>query len=512
MIAERGAPVFVKDKGREGALSEESLYGSVQYIPLGGRPVIIDERQREELEKGIRSQHDKLMRSGHGTYKTGLLVVGGMVGLSPVMKGAYSEIRNAALYTNMPVVISGETGTGKALAAKAIHYNSIRGKSPLVTVNCACLEEELASSMLFGHERGSFTSADKSTEGYISAANNGSLVLDEVCNMGLDVQTKLLTCLDGFGRIIYMPIGLNHESTSNARIIATTNMPLHELVKSGKMRPDFFYRINVLNVKMPSLDEIKEDIPLIAYYFLRQLANEEGRDCNLSVEAVKYLQQQNWPGNVREVQNVLARAFARAEGNPLQVRDLEAQMLELGHTRKDYDSLAGPLDRVSDENFLRLLSGKWSSESRGIDGLERMCEKETIARVLRICNGTLNSSAGLLSLNRASLYKKMKQHGLSHAEKYDDLGGFLEDVSDAELTAMLKGKRSQFKGINAVLHSQREKAIRRALRICRYSKTETSRLLGWERTNLYRNMILYGIGEGEELVPQCLIESEKKVG
>lgn len=499
MIAETQAPVFVKDKGREGA-SEESLYGSVQYIPYGGRPpVIVGDRQREELERGIRLQHDKLMRSGHGTYQNGLLVVGGMVGLSPAMKRAYSEIRRAALYPNMPVVISGETGTGKALAANAVHYISIKGKNPPVIVNCACLEKELAASMLFGHDKGAFTGADRSRAGYISAANNGSLVFDEVCNLGLDVQAKLLTCLDEFGKIIYMPIGLNHESASNARIIATTNVPLYELVKSGKMRLDFFYRINVLNVKMPSLDEIKEDIPFIAYYCLRQLADKEGKNCNLSVEAVKYLQQQKWPGNVREVQNVIARALARAEGKLIQVRDLEAQMMELSHTREDYDSLAVPLDRISDENFLILLRGERSSESKGMEGLEKMCEKETIARVLGICNGGLKGSAGLLNLNRTSLYRKMNQYGWSHAEKHDDLRGFLEDISDAELKAMLEGEKRQFKGIDAVLHSQRKKAISRALKTCNFSKTETSRLLGWERTALYRAMIFYGIGEGEVL-------------
>ncbi len=226
------------------------------------------------------------------------------VGNSPALRRFLDELRNAAA-TDYNVLVRGASGTGKELAARAIHAWSARSKGPLVMVNCPAIPEHLLESELFGHCRGAFTGADREHRGLFAAADTGTLVLDEIGDIPLAIQAKLLRVLE---EQEIRPLGASKPIPVDVRIVAVTNRDLEAMIAEGRFRQDLFYRLNVLGVETPGLAAMREDIPELAEHFLRQAARETGRPMPpLTKELLRALMERPWPGNVRELQNAMRR-------------------------------------------------------------------------------------------------------------------------------------------------------------------------------------------------------------
>jgi DNA-binding NtrC family response regulator len=247
-----------------------------------------------------------------GTLRTELRKLGrfgSLIGASAAMQKVYDLVSRVAR-TEATIVITGETGTGKELVAQTVHEQSRRHKEPFVPVNCGAVSPSLIESELFGHERGSFTGAERVHHGYFERANRGTLFLDEVTEMPIELQVKLLRVLET-GSVTR--IGGSELLKVDVRVIAATNRQPEEAVAQGKLREDLLYRLNVFPIELPPLRERGEDIELLAEHFLALLNKGDGTSKHWSPEALERLRQHNWPGNVRELRNVVQRAFILAE-------------------------------------------------------------------------------------------------------------------------------------------------------------------------------------------------------
>jgi len=288
------------------------------------------------------------------------------------------------------VLITGESGTGKELIARAIHLNSNRKHGPFITVNCAALTETLLESELFGHEKGAFTGADKRREGRFVGANNGTIFLDEIGEMPISMQPKLLRVIQ---EKEVQPLGSDKTVKVDVRIIAATNRDLEDEVINGNFRDDLFYRLNVVNLHMPSLRDRRDDIPILANYFLRLYAEKNKKQIKgIGPRAMDLLLKHNWPGNVRELENAMEHAVVLSTGEyitekelPLRIRkNLEPSIV--GKDRKPATDQAISLDEV---------------------------EKQAIIRALRVTGGNKSEAARILKINRRTLYLKMEKYGIS---------------------------------------------------------------------------------------------------
>jgi Nif-specific regulatory protein len=248
-----------------------------------------------------------------------------MIGESRRMQEVYDFIARSAR-TDSTVLIRGESGTGKELAARAIHQNSPRSDKPFVAVNCAALTETLLESELFGHEKGAFTGAIAQKKGKLEVASGGSVFLDEIGEMALPVQAKLLRVLQ---EREFERVGGTRLIKTNIRIITATNKELEEAIKEGAFRQDLFYRLNVLPLMMPALRERVDDIPLLANYFTAKYSEKcKRRVTGLSAEARECLVNYDWPGNVRELENAIERAIVLGQTDQIQLEDLPEAVLE----------------------------------------------------------------------------------------------------------------------------------------------------------------------------------------
>ena len=283
--------------------------------------------------------------------------------------------------TDSPVLVLGESGTGKELVARAVHQRSGRASKPMVTINCAALQESLLESELFGHEKGAFTGATTSKPGLFEVADGGTLFIDELGELAPSLQAKLLRVLeDGHMR----RVGATREQRVDVRIIAATNRNLAEDVAARRFREDLFFRINVLSIDLPPLRTRRDDIPLLANHFLIKL----GRDWTLSDGAMNALQHYSWPGNVRELHNVIERASILADESHITPTELPHQI-----SHQSPDALA-------------------STAIEDTDNLEER-ERLHVKRVLERENWNRNRTAEALGINRRSLYRLIQKHGLS---------------------------------------------------------------------------------------------------
>lgn len=283
--------------------------------------------------------------------------------------------------TDSPVLILGESGTGKELVARAVHQRSLRASKPMVTINCASLQESLLESELFGHEKGAFTGAMASKPGLFEVADGGTLFIDEVGELAMPLQAKLLRVLeDGHMR----RVGATHERRVDVRIVAATNRNLTEDVAARRFREDLFFRINVLSVDLPPLRQRCDDIPLLVNHFLRTTGRGSSLDESVMTALVNY----TWPGNVRELHNVIERAGILADKNHITLNELPHQ---ISHLSPETPSAAGIEDT---------------------DNLEER-ERLHVQRVLNRENWNRNRTAEALGVNRRSLYRLIQKHGLS---------------------------------------------------------------------------------------------------
>jgi DNA-binding NtrC family response regulator len=311
------------------------------------------------------------------------------------------EMATAAIESDVPVLILGETGSGKGVLARWIHENSARRGEPFVDLNCAGLSRELAESELFGHQRGAFTGAVTSKPGLIEVAHKGTLFLDELGDLDLAVQPKLLKALE---EGTFRRVGELTSRTSDVRLLAATHRNLAGMVKDDRFREDLLFRINTLTLEIPPLRERREDIRVVAHTVLTELCRRRGRAApELSDDAAAVLENYRWPGNVREVRNVLERALLFTKGGVLDRcalrfdRSLDADQAHASHNN-GHPSQIG-------------LTTADPEEPQTLDDAER----RHIVAVLGKAGGKVDDAARILALSRSSLYAKLKKYGLRAA-------------------------------------------------------------------------------------------------
>lgn len=269
-----------------------------------------------------------------------------LIGQSPAMEALKQQIRKVAR-SQAPIFISGESGSGKELVARAIHQLGPRTNGPFVPVNCGAIPSELMESEFFGHKKGSFTGAHQDKQGLFLAANGGTLLLDEVADLPLSMQVKLLRAIQEKS---IRAVGSEEEVSVDVRILSATHKNLAEEVRNHQFRQDLFYRINVIELKVPSLRERTDDIPLLADKFLTQFSEEADIPLlNLSDQALKALKQHHFPGNIRELENTLERAFTLCQGTIITPEDLQLpaftqQPMDTGSTSDSTDNMHGSID------------------------------------------------------------------------------------------------------------------------------------------------------------------------
>lgn len=287
-----------------------------------------------------------------------------------------------------PVYISGESGSGKELVAKLIHENGARKSFPFVPVNCGAIPSELVESEFFGHKKGSFTGADNDKQGLFQAADGGTLFLDEVADLPLVMQVKLLRAIQ---EKAVRPIGHQTEIPINVRILSATHKNLHQLVDQDEFRKDLFYRINVIELKVPSLREHVEDIPLLSQHFLRKIAKEWQTDVvKLSTAAINALKDYQFPGNVRELENILERAMTLFEGNSISIDDLQL-----------------PSNQQQNNNIENS-----SSDNLSLDPTLLNTEKEAIIKALEQTKYNKTAAAKVLGITFRALRYRIKKLGI----------------------------------------------------------------------------------------------------
>ncbi|MCP5277674.1 MAG: sigma 54-interacting transcriptional regulator [Thiobacillus sp.] len=326
------------------------------------------------------------------------LQLGGLVGHAAAMQELFIQILRAAA-SEASVLITGESGTGKELVARALHDNSSRAREPYLRVHCAAFPEHLLESELFGFARGAFTGATTAREGRFEAAHGGTLLLDEIGEVPLSVQVKLLRVLQE--REIER-LGENEPRKVDVRILAATHRDLPTMVRHGEFRADLYYRLRVLPLHVPPLRERLEDIPLLVHPLLANIrGRHHGQDIQVSDEALAALCAYDWPGNVRELANALEYALVHAEGKVLQPRHLPPEVRESGQAHT-FSRTEGARRTVPD------LAPRYYRTATAAPGQE----KETLERALRENGGNRAATAKALSMSRTTLWKKLKQYGI----------------------------------------------------------------------------------------------------
>jgi two-component system response regulator HydG len=319
--------------------------------------------------------------------------LGSIIGHSPEMERLYRILAKVAQSTH-PVLILGESGTGKELVARTVHAYGPNAQKPFLPVDCGSLVPTLVESELFGYVKGAFTGANRSKDGLLVSAEGGTVFLDEIGELTLDLQAKLLRALQ---EKEVRPVGATNRIPIRARIVAATNRDLASMVERGTFRKDLFYRLNVVKLQLPSLRERRADIPLLAAHFLDRISREKGVKLTLSDEALQTIMEYDWPGNVRELENAIERACAISSGPVLSLSDLPTQLqqkrLEERHAiRQDEEG-----------------SERHEAQVTPLAELERLA----ILGAIRTLNGDKLKAARLLGIGKTTLYRKLKEYGIA---------------------------------------------------------------------------------------------------
>jgi DNA-binding NtrC family response regulator len=319
--------------------------------------------------------------------------LGAMIGRSGEMEKLYRILSKVA-QTSHPVLILGESGTGKELVARTIHAYGPNGQKPFLPVDCGSLVPTLIESELFGYVKGAFTGANRSKDGLLVSAEGGTVFLDEIGELSLDLQAKLLRALQ---EKEVRPVGATHRVAIKARIVAATNRDLASMVEKGTFRKDLFYRLNVVNLRLPSLRDRREDIPLLAAHFLDNISHEHGTKFTLSDEALRTMMRHDWPGNVRELENAMERACALSSGPVLHLGDLPTQLQQQGLTAYRTAAAGGEAEGANKAQQVKSLAD---------------LERDAILGAIRALKGDKLQAAKLLGIGKTTLYRKLKEYGI----------------------------------------------------------------------------------------------------
>lgn len=318
-----------------------------------------------------------------------------ILGQSPKMLDLYDLLEKVSP-TKTNILITGESGTGKELVAKAIHYNSPRKDKPFVTLNCGAIPESLIESELFGHMKGAFTDAIATKKGLFEVADEGTIFLDEISELPLLMQVKLVRVLQDKE---FKRVGGTEDIRVDVRIISATNKDLEEAVREKRFREDLFYRLNVIQIKLPPLRERREDIPLLAEHFLKKYSRELNKNITkISPDALQILLQYDYPGNVRELQNIIERAVALETGSELSSQNLHSYLNEQPSVKKGLFDLEIPKEGIDLE--------------RVVEDLERTL----LLKALDKTKGIKKKAAELLHINFRSMRYRLEKYGLNHEE------------------------------------------------------------------------------------------------
>lgn len=351
-----------------------------------------------------------------------------IIGHTSQMQKVFNIIQRLAK-VETPVLIRGASGTGKELVAKAIHYNSARKDEKFVAINCSAIPENLFESELFGHEKGSFTGADQRKIGKFQFAEGGTLFLDEVGDMPQLMQVKILRVLQ---EKVFTPVGSNREFPTNVRIIAATNRPLEDMIKSGSFREDLFYRLNVVPIFLPALAERKDDMDHMVGIFIKKFNQAHGKRINgISSDAMAVLKKHTWPGNIRELENVIEHAFVLETTNILTIASLPESLLASTGTNlvemKPTETTAAVLknslpgveivdDDDSDCDMSLMEDGEESAsfvgEALDFNAQKEAFEKEFIIKALKTFRGRINQTALHANIPKKTLLRKIEKYGI----------------------------------------------------------------------------------------------------
>ncbi|MGZ8209784.1 MAG: sigma-54-dependent transcriptional regulator [Burkholderiales bacterium] len=387
---------------------------AVKCMKLGAFDYISKPFEPEELKVSVaRALERRRLLEENQTLKTAVSAkyrLDNIVGSSPRMQQVYRLISQCAA-TNTTVLITGESGTGKELIARAIHHNSLRRDKPFVPVDCNALSENLLESELFGHVKGSFTGAVTNKRGMFDVADGGTLFLDEIGNIGLSTQAKLLRVIQ---EREYRAVGDTRTQAANFRLVAATNKDLKAMIADGTFRDDLYYRINVFPIESPPLRERREDIPSLAFHFLKEYSQELGKKVDeISEGALNVLLNYPWPGNVRELENTIHRAVLLATDKVIRKAHLVSLLDADGRIDLDVPRTGEELKRVKKE-----------AREKSVEHIEKAFVLEALKRNA----WNVTRSAEDTGMLRANFQVLMKKHGIRirEAEKGDDESGSAE--------------------------------------------------------------------------------------
>lgn len=384
----------IKEQHPETSVILMTAYGSekiaVEAMKAGARDYLIKPFDNDEvkilvhqafeqqaLQRQVQHLHERLDASFRFEN---------ILGTSPTMQRVFDVIKRVAP-TDLTVLVTGESGTGKELIANAVHHNSPRKNGPFIKVNCAAMARELVESELFGHEKGAFTGATAAREGKFEAADHGSIFLDEIGDMPLETQAKVLRILQ---ERECERVGGNRTIAVDVRVIAATNKNLQQMVHEGKFREDLFFRLNVVPLTLPSLRDRREDIPLLATHFLKEVTTRYGRGpISFSADAYSALLSAPWPGNVRELKNVIEASAVLTNGQEIYVSDLR---------------LNQPVASLEPNSTATFKEAK----QQVIDAFER----DFITRALQRHHGNVTKAAAEMGMLRQQLQQKIRELGL----------------------------------------------------------------------------------------------------
>ncbi|MDL2284297.1 nitrogen regulation protein NR(I), partial [Oxalobacter sp. OttesenSCG-928-P03] len=335
-----------------------------------------------------------------------------ILGQAPAMQEIFKAIGKLS-HSNVTVLITGESGTGKELVARALHRHSLRSKRPFIALNMAAIPRDLLESELFGHERGAFTGAQVLRRGRFEQAEGGTLFLDEIGDMPLDLQTRLLRVLsDGH----FYRVGGSQSIRADVRVIAATHQDLEQQVREGRFREDLFHRLNVIRLRLPNLSERKEDIPVLARHFLAQSARQLGAEAKrLSEEALSFLLQCDFQGNVRQLENLCHWFMAMVPGQVIGIRDIPRDLLQKGLIRRgeafpDTTETIQPHSSGWDAQLEKDVSEALTSGEKGLMAVfSRRFETVMIQSALRHTGGRKNEAAKLLGIGRNTITRKIQE-------------------------------------------------------------------------------------------------------